>query len=99
MSVGHELKTWPEFFARLVSGEKTFDVRKDDRGYQAGDVLVLREYDPGKGHECDDPNCFDNRYSGRSLSFRVGFVFKQGFGVDLGGYVVLSLLPLETSDG
>lgn len=25
----HELKTWPDFFARVLSGEKTFEIRKE----------------------------------------------------------------------
>ena len=42
----HELKTWPEPFAAVVSGAKTYEIRKDDRGYSVGDVLVLKEWDP-----------------------------------------------------
>jgi hypothetical protein len=91
----HVLKTWPEFLERIVTGEKTFEVRLDDRGYQAGDTLVLREYDPTRDHECVEPGCPDNRWTGRMLHCRVGFVFKQGFGLDLGEYVVMSLLDIK----
>lgn len=42
----HQLKCWPEFFDAVASGQKTFEVRKNDRGYQAGDTLILRAYDP-----------------------------------------------------
>lgn len=43
----HELKCWPEFFEAILSGEKTFDVRKgEDRTYRIGDYLWLREYKP-----------------------------------------------------
>ena len=42
----HSLKTWPGFFAGLVDGTKTAEVRFNDRNYQVGDRLVLREYDP-----------------------------------------------------
>lgn len=42
----HTLKTWPVYFDALWSGEKTFEVRKNDRDYKAGDRLVLQEYDP-----------------------------------------------------
>lgn len=45
--VRHYLKIWPEFFAALMSGEKTFELRKDDRGgFAVGDILELREFDP-----------------------------------------------------
>lgn len=44
----HELKTWPEYYNAVVDGEKTFEVRKDDRDYQVGDKLMLLEWDPVK---------------------------------------------------
>lgn len=42
----HALKTWPQFFKAVVSGEKTFEVRKNDRNFQVGDKLLLQEWDP-----------------------------------------------------
>lgn len=45
----HELKCRPEYFQRIVSGQKTFEVRKNDRNYQVGDTLVLKEFDPAIG--------------------------------------------------
>lgn len=39
----HELKTDPKVFQQTWEGRKTFEIRKDDRDYQSGDVLVLRE--------------------------------------------------------
>lgn len=42
----HELKTWPEFFDAVARGDKTFEVRKDDRGFQVGDELVLERWRP-----------------------------------------------------
>ncbi|TQR29413.1 DUF3850 domain-containing protein [Brevibacillus brevis] len=42
----HELKTWPKHFADVRAGIKTAELRLNDRNYQPGDVLVLREYDP-----------------------------------------------------
>ena len=43
----HELKTWPEFFDAVDRGEKTFEVRLDDRGFQVGDTLRLQRFRPG----------------------------------------------------
>jgi len=40
----HDLKTWPEFFEAIIKGTKTFEIRKNDRFYQVGDTLRLREY-------------------------------------------------------
>lgn len=38
----HKLKILPEYFEAVKSGSKTFEVRKDDRGFQAGDTLFLQ---------------------------------------------------------
>jgi hypothetical protein len=42
----HHLKCWPELFDAVKCGAKPFDVRKDDRGYAAGDTLVLHKWNP-----------------------------------------------------
>ncbi len=42
----HELKTWPQYYNAVCDGSKNFEVRKDDRDYQVGDGLLLREWDP-----------------------------------------------------
>lgn len=42
----HELKTWPQYFAAVRSGKKRFEIRRNDREFAVGDVLVLREFDP-----------------------------------------------------
>lgn len=42
----HDLKTWPRFFADVAAGIKTFELRRNDRAFQRGDTLLLREYDP-----------------------------------------------------
>lgn len=67
MSTTHRIKVWPQFFRGLSSGDKTFEVRRDDRGYKVGDKLELVEWDPGK--ECE---------TGRSLPAEVTWVFRGG---------------------
>ena len=43
----HELKILPAFFDAVVRGDKKFEVRNNtDRGYQRGDMVLLREIEP-----------------------------------------------------
>ena len=81
--VTHELKCWPEFYGALASGEKTFELRKDDRRFRAGDVLWLREWrrlrvDPVEGE-----------YTGREMRRTVTYVL-SGMGLEP-GYVCMAL--------
>ena len=41
----HELKVLPKYFADVINGEKTFEIRKKDRPFSKGDLLALNEYD------------------------------------------------------
>jgi hypothetical protein len=84
----HELKTWPQYFERILDGSKTFEVRKDDRGYREGDLLTLREYDPDTG-----------MYSGRAISARIGYVLRDYCAVisDFEGHVVFSIYDVRPS--
>ncbi|HDR53234.1 MAG TPA: DUF3850 domain-containing protein [archaeon] len=59
-----EKKTLPEFFEKVLSGDKTFEVRLADWECQPGDTLVLREYSPEKG------------YTGRVIEKKVTYVLK-----------------------
>jgi hypothetical protein len=42
----HCLKTWPGYYADVIDGRKTFEIRRFDRDFRIGDVLVLQEFDP-----------------------------------------------------
>lgn len=41
----HELKLSTEFFPAVAQGIKTFEIRKNDRGYELGDILILSEWE------------------------------------------------------
>lgn len=41
----HYLKLNDKFFDAVVSGKKPFEIRRNDRGYQVGDMLVLTRTD------------------------------------------------------
>lgn len=81
----HELKIWPQYYCRVADGSKTFEVRKNDRGFQPGDTLVLQEYDPFTPY---DKAPGPVGYTGNSLEFKIGYVLP----ID-DERVVFSLLP------
>lgn len=43
----HELKLKTEFFDAILSGEKPFEVRFNDRGFQKGDKVIFNETEEG----------------------------------------------------
>ncbi len=81
----HSLKTWPEFFQAIERGDKTFEVRKNDRGFQRGDTLFLREWDPNKSLPGHGPG----KYTGNEFVVKVTYVL-NGFGIEP-GHVVMGI--------
>ena len=45
MAKVHHLKIIPEYSDAIRRGAKTFEIRKNDRGYEVGDELILKEYE------------------------------------------------------
>ncbi|KAE8756740.1 DUF3850 domain-containing protein [Paraburkholderia madseniana] len=41
----HVLKSWPRFFDAIRLGTRTHELRRNDRDFQVGDLLELREYE------------------------------------------------------
>lgn len=71
----HELKTWPGPFKDIKRGIKTFEYRKDDRGYQEGDDLLLREWMPDVGYSGDETLvAVPHLIRGPDFGIRSGFV-------------------------
>lgn len=77
----HALKTWPQYWRAVQDGSKTFELRRDDRSFQVGDVLLLQEWDPDT-----------EGYTGRELRRQVSYVIRDApeFGLRE-GFVVLGL--------
>ena len=77
----HELKTLSPFWDAIESGEKTFEIRENDRGFQKGDLLVLKRYKPGEVYARPP-----------ELKRQITYVL-SGWGLK-NGYVALGLGPL-----
>lgn len=76
----HELKIWVEFFQRVFTGQKKFEVRKNDRHFMVNDTLHLKEWDNIK-----------NDYTGRELFCKVTYILQGGqFGIEE-GYCVMGI--------
>ena len=80
----HELKILENYAKRILSGQKDFEVRLNDRDYQKGDILVFTviESDSGLRHP-------------RYLKFEMKIKYiHTGLGM-IDGYVILGLKEVE----
>jgi hypothetical protein len=82
----HELKTWPGPFRRMWDGSKTFEVRWNDRDYQEGDELLLREYSLGT-----------DTYSGRWIKGLVTCIVGDNWGLPP-GLVVMAIREVSRGE-
>lgn len=74
----HELKILPQYFQAVWDGTKNFELRRNDRDYKVGDILLLREYVNGE-------------YTGSFLRVIVTYILKDcsEYGLDK-DYCILS---------
>ena len=77
----HELKIEPRWYQRVIDKTKTAELRLNDRDFQAGDWLVLREY----ARLPFGPS----EYTRRSVRTQITHVLTEAPGLKR-GYVVLS---------
>jgi hypothetical protein len=52
----HHLKSWPQYFRPIMEGLRTHELRRNDRGFEVGDSIVLEEFDP-VGQEYTGERC------------------------------------------
>lgn len=76
----HELKIFPQYFKEVISGRKTFEIRKADRPFAVGDMLALNEFDP------NIPGYTDN-----SCVVYVDYILTGDYCKD--GYVTMAIKP------
>lgn len=86
----HILKVKQPYFDELHNGNKTFEIRINDRAFQKGDTIVLYDVD---SCNCSDPFCKKRK---TAIAAKITFVFsgdpsfKDNGGI-LPGYVILGL--------
>ena len=79
----HELKILPKYFADVISGRKTFEIRKFDRPFHEGDLLALNEY-----------NAESKCYTGNSCLVYIDYILDDKE-YSKQGYIVMSIKPCE----
>ncbi len=77
----HRLKIMPEYYQAVSDGVKTFELRKDDRGFNVGDDLILSEW-TGK------------EYTGRNYRCKINYILKDYNGLDP-DYAILGIIPCQ----
>ena len=84
----HELKTVRPWFPLVYHGEKTAELRKHDRDFRVGDILLLREYIPDECH-----------YTGSAVKAKITHIVTDADGPWLTrdhcmiSFIVLELIP------
>jgi len=77
----HELKIAPQYFQAVWDDKKTFEVRKNDRDFRVGDMLILREYTNGE-------------YTGGAVCKKISYILTSAdFEGIAPGYCVLGIKP------
>ncbi len=64
----HQIRIGTTFFNDVCSGGKSFELRKNDRGYAKGDILEMMEFTNGK-------------YTGRSVKVHVTYILEDFTGL------------------
>ncbi len=60
-----EKKAWPEFFDKILNGEKNFELRLADFKCNSGNILILKEWNPET-----------KEYTGRIIKKEISYVLK-----------------------
>lgn len=86
----HELKTWSKYFSLVKSGEKPFELRKNDSGFLVGHELLLREYR-------QESQTYIGRTVRREKSYLLSGSDAEKFGLKP-GYCIMGLTELRLND-
>ena len=82
----HKVKILPKYLQAVLKGEKTFEIRKNDRGYKVGDIIELREWDLER-----------NRCTGLCVRKKITYVLEDFEGIKE-GFCILGLGGEDNED-
>ena len=88
----HELKIKHEYLIEVDMGRKTFELRKNDRDYQVGDLIHFVDIkDTKQNDECDCDIYIDN-----NTLYKITYILKnvEQYGLDK-DYCILAIKKLE----
>ncbi|MEG1256647.1 ASCH/PUA domain-containing protein [Clostridium sp.] len=89
----HELKILPQYFKDVQNGIKPFELRKNDRDFKVGDILILKEYKQGLTDSTGPEKVTVQKqgYTGRKIEKRITYILKgREYGLSK-DYVILGL--------
>lgn len=92
----HNLKLNLEFCDDVLSGRKNFEIRKNDRGYQTGDLI---KFIPTDGTFYVDINGNETQHAKHEISnrtYRIKYML-SGWGLK-NGFVALAIEEVLTND-
>ena len=87
MAVVHKIKITESYANAVLEGRKTFEVRLNDRGYNAGDFVQFQVVEQRLSVLCNTTHKLNN------MQFVITYVY-SGKGLD-SGYVVFGIKPVE----
>lgn len=85
----HELKLNVEFCDDVLNGKKTFEVRKNDRGFQTGDLIRFIPTDGTFYRSLDGTVREHAKHEISERTYRIKYIL-NGWGIK-NGYVVLGI--------
>ena len=90
----HQMKLNDRYFDAVANGTKSFEIRKDDRGFRVGDVLELYRVNDNGLYVSNDGTYASNDRSGlKPIQVKVTYIFTHNdFPAGIPeGFVVMSI--------
>ncbi len=92
----HDLKTDSEVFQAVISGEKTWEIRYDDRGFKVGDMVQLREtkYSGSEMRGTSEMMGKPLQYTGGSILADITYILRGPVYGLADGWAIMTIKPL-----